>query len=72
MRIARCSFAVLLVSAAAVAQTDSSPLYRSTEFHFAVIFPGIPMARDVAYTTKDGMSRLARQFYIEQALVGTP
>ena len=67
MSIARCSFAaIFFVSAAAIAQTESSPLYRNTEYHFAVIFPGAPMARDVSYMTKDGTSRQARQFYVEE------
>ena len=58
---------VLVLSAAAFAQTDpSSPLYRNTENHFAVIFPAAPMARDVTYMTRDGASHPGRQFYVEQ------
>jgi len=56
----------VLLSAAALAQTEPSPLYRNTEYKFAVIFPGQPMARDVTFVSKDGSSRPARQFYIEQ------
>jgi hypothetical protein len=65
--VARLSSAgILLLSATAVAQTEPSPLYRNADYHFAVIFPGQPMARDVTYMTKDGASVPARQFYIEQ------
>ena len=60
------SIAVLLVSATALAQTEPSPLYRNTEYHFAVIFPGQPMARNVTHATKEGTSVPARQFYIER------
>lgn len=62
----RISSAAVLVSAAALAQNEPSPLYRNNEFKFAVIFPGQPMARDVTIVSKDGRSRPARQFYIEQ------
>jgi len=58
------SAVVLLLPAAAAAQT--SPLYRNTEHRFAVIFPGQPMARDIAYATRGGASVPARQFYVEQ------
>ena len=67
MRIAiRLSAAAALLSASALAQTEPSPLYRNTEYHFAVIFPSAPMARDVTYATKDGASHPGRQFYVEQ------
>jgi hypothetical protein len=50
---------------AAVAQT-SPPYYINREHRFAVIFPGEPMARDVAYTTSSGAPVPARQFAIER------
>jgi hypothetical protein len=60
------SFLALLIHpGAAVAQT-SPPYYINREFRVAVIFPGEPMARDIAYATSSGASVPARQFYIEQ------
>src|SRR5437016_4156259 len=58
--------AVLFLSAVAVAQTEPSPIYRNADWHFAVIFPTQPMARDISYTTKEGTSVPGRQFYVEQ------
>ena len=58
--------ASLLFCSAAIAQTETSPLYRNVENRFAVIFPAAPMARDVNFTTKDGRARPARQFYLDQ------
>ena len=58
--------AVIFFSAAAIAQSEPSPLYRNNDYKFAVIFPGQPMAKDVTYLTKDGASVPARQFYVEQ------
>jgi hypothetical protein len=74
MRVtARIAFAsVVLASAGALAQTQqpgSSLMYKNMDYRFGVIFPGQaqPMARDVSYTTKDGVSLPARQFYLERA-----
>jgi len=61
------SAALLLFSAAALAQSEPSPLYRNTEYHFAVIFPGQPMARDITFAAKDGSSHPGREFFIEDA-----
>lgn len=61
------SFLVLVVFSSAAAAQSSPPYYINKEHRFAVIFPGQPMARDIAYATHSGMSVLARQFYIEQA-----
>jgi hypothetical protein len=43
-------------------------MYKNMDYRFGVIFPGQaqPMARDVSYTTKDGASLPARQFYLER------
>ena len=59
------SACVLFASAAALAQSEPSPLYRNTEYHFAAIFPAPPMARDIVYMAKSGQVP-ARQFYVEQ------
>jgi len=59
------SLGLLLFSGAAVAQT-SPPYYINREYRFAVIFPGEPMARDIAYATSSGPSVPARQFFIER------
>lgn len=61
------SFFVLVVFSSAAAAQTSPPYYINKEHRFAVIFPGQPMARDVAYATHSGTSVPARQFYIEQA-----
>ena len=67
MRLAVClASAALLFTAAAVAQPEPSPLYNNREYKFAVIFPATPMARDVSFTAKDGSSRPAKQFYLDQ------
>ena len=50
---------------AAGAQT-SPPYYINREYRFAVIFPGAPVARDVAYTTSSGASVPARAFSLER------
>ena len=60
------SAALLFASAAALAQTESSLLYRNPDYRFAVIFPAAPMSKDVTFTAKDGTSRPAREFYLEQ------
>jgi hypothetical protein len=65
--VALLSLVALLVPlSASIAQT-SPPYYINREYRFAVIFPGEPMARDVAYVTSSGTSVPARQFYIERA-----
>jgi hypothetical protein len=60
------SAAILFLSATVMAQTEPSPLYRNTDYHFAIIFPGAPMARDITYMTKNGASVPARQYYVEE------
>jgi len=45
---------------AAVAQ--DSPMYVSCEYRFAVISPGQPRTRDIAYTTRGGATAPAREF----------
>ena len=72
MRVtARIAFAsVVLASVGALAQTQQpgpSIMYKNLEYRFGVIFPNQvqPMARDTTYTTKDGATVPARQFYLE-------
>jgi len=63
-----CAVAPFLPGAA-VAQDSlfqDARAYASCENRFAIIFPGNPIARDVAYTTEAGASVPARQFYLEQ------
>jgi hypothetical protein len=60
------SAALLVACGAAIAQTETSPLYRNTQDRFAVIFPAPPMVRDVTFTTKEGTARPARQYYLER------
>jgi hypothetical protein len=60
------SLLALAVFASAAAAQTSPPYYINREHRFAVIFPGEPMARDVGYTMRSGMSVPARQFYIEE------
>ena len=59
------SLLALLVTLGAAAAQTSPPYYINREHRFAVIFPGAPMARDIAYTTRSGMSVPARQFYTD-------
>ena len=62
---------VFALSAAALAQTvqpGPSLMYKNLDYRFGVIFPGQaqPMARDVTYTTKDGATVPARQYFLER------
>ena len=59
-----CLALVVLLEGAAA--QSSPPYYINREYRFAVIFPREPMARDVAYATRSGISVPARQFYIEE------
>jgi hypothetical protein len=52
---------VVMLSGVAVAQS-SPPFYVNTEYRFAAIFPGEPIAADVTYTNASGDSYPARQF----------
>ena len=69
---ALCSFAltslalILATPGAAMAQTQSTSVYRNTDYRFEVIFPEAPMERDVSYETRDGANVTARQFYVER------
>ena len=70
--VARIAFAsAVLASAGALAQTQQpgpSIMYKNMEYRFGIIFPSQaqPMARDVTYTTKDGATVPARQFFLER------
>ena len=57
--------AVPIFPGAAVAQT-SPPFYVNREYRFAIIFPGEPVVKDIAYATGEGRSVPARQFSFEQ------
>jgi hypothetical protein len=54
----------LLLPGVTAAQT-SPPYYINREHRFAVIFPGEPVAMDVAYTTNSGSTVPARRFSVE-------
>lgn len=58
--------AILLFAFGPPALGQDSPLYVNRDHRFAVIFPGEPMMRDVAYTTRGGDAVPAREFFIEQ------
>jgi hypothetical protein len=55
---------LLLLPEGAAAQS-SPPYYINREHRFAVIFPGEPVAMDIAYTTSSGDSVPARRFSLE-------
>jgi hypothetical protein len=57
--------AVALFPEGAAAQT-SPPFYVNRDYRFAIIFPGEPAMRDIAYATGEGRSVPARQFSLEQ------
>lgn len=58
-----CALASLLPGAAAAQGTS---FYVNCEYRFATIFPTPPMTRDISYTTQNGASVPARQFYNER------
>jgi hypothetical protein len=60
--------ALLFVTAsgAVSALAQEGPLHVNREHRFAVIFPGEPMTREIAYMTRTGESVPARQFFIER------
>jgi len=64
LRVLALSLAAAFVAGPAVGQ--ESPLHIDREARFAVIFPGEPMMREVAHTTRTGESVPARQYFIEQ------
>jgi hypothetical protein len=57
---------VLGVCGPALAQEIDANLYRDRQYHFAAIFPETPKMREIAYTTKDGATIVAHQFYVER------
>lgn len=63
LRALALSFAAAFVVVPALAQ--DGPLNINREHRFAVIFPGEPMTREIAYTTRNGTPVPARQFFIE-------
>ena len=66
MRAVLCSLIMCWAAAfPAAAQQLDVQLYRDHDYGFAAIFPERPMARDVAYATREGASVQARQFYVE-------
>ena len=58
-----CAFACVLPGAGAAQET---PLYVNCQYGFAVIFPTQPMTREISYTTRNGSTVPARQFYNER------
>jgi hypothetical protein len=56
----------MLVALPITARAQEGPLYIDRDARFAVIFPGEPMTREIAYTTRAGTSVPARQFFVEQ------
>lgn len=48
------------------ALAQGGPLHVNRDARFAVIFPGEPMVREIAYTTRGGDSVPARQFFVEE------
>ena len=59
-----CLFAALFAALPAVAQ--ERPLYVNRDYRFGVIFPGQPMEREIAYTTRTGDMVPAREFFLER------
>jgi hypothetical protein len=64
LRIVALAIAASFVAGATLAQ--DSPLHIDREARFAVIFPGEPMTREIAYTARTGETVPARQFFVEQ------
>ena len=62
-RLALC-FATAFIAVPALGQDGL--LHIDREARFAVIFPGEPMMREIAYTARTGESVPARQFFVEQ------
>lgn len=65
------SFRILILALVAAlvvvpALAQDTPLHIDREARFAVIFPGEPMTREIAYATRTGESVPARQFFVEQ------
>lgn len=60
------TFLCAVAFAAWPALAQDRPLYVNRDFRFGVIFPGQPMERDIAYTTRTGDSVSAREFFIER------
>jgi hypothetical protein len=55
-----------LVFSALPVFAQDSPLYVNRDARFAVIFPGEPMTREIAYTTRAGDTVPAQQFFVEE------
>ena len=51
---------------AATAQTQITSVYRNDDYRFEAIFPEEPQRREISYSTKDGASVPAQQFYVER------
>jgi hypothetical protein len=60
------AFAIAAAFIAGPSLAQESPLHVNREYRFAVIFPGEPMTREIAYTARTGESVPARQFFVEQ------
>ncbi len=64
LRAVALAIAASFIAASSLAQ--DSPLHINREHRFAVIFPGEPMTREIAYAARTGESVPARQFFVEQ------
>ena len=56
----------LIVPAIAFAQSESGRTYTNPEYGFETYFPDAPQMREIAYTTRQGDSVPASQFYVER------
>lgn len=65
MRVGLLVSFVVISGLGSHALAQDSPLYSNREDRFAVIFPGPPVAKDIAYTTRTGTSLPARQYSFE-------
>jgi len=66
LRVLALLFVATFVALPAIAHAQDGPLHINRDARFAVIFPGEPMTREIAYTTRAGTSVPAREFFIEQ------
>jgi len=66
LRVSAFVLAAAFVALATPVRAQEGPLHVNRDARFAVIFPGEPMVRQIAYTTRAGDSVPARQFFVEQ------
>ena len=61
LRVLAFLFVAVLVALPITARAQDGPLHINREARFAVIFPGEPMTREIAYTTRSGTTVPARE-----------